>query len=108
MGCFPETTIDSSLVTNIAFRFVGFPLLIVTISLAATQADGYGSPDACWLDVPSGLIWAFIAPAIVIILVSENRFTLYMFVFSINPLAFKNEYCSLIGCTSYYLFCCGN
>ena len=49
---------------------VGFPALIVAISLAATQADGYGTSGACWLDVPSGLIWAFIAPTVIITLVS--------------------------------------
>ena len=51
-------------------------MIIVAISLGATQTDGYGSPEACWLDVPSGLIWAFIAPAIVIILVSGSSFAL--------------------------------
>ena len=53
-----------------SYTSVGFPALIVVISLAATQADGYGTSEACWLDVPSGLIWAFIAPAVIIILVS--------------------------------------
>ncbi|XP_068747903.1 uncharacterized protein [Montipora capricornis] len=50
----------------------GFPAIIVAISLAATQAVGYGNAHACWLDVSSWLIWAFIAPAIIIILVSKN------------------------------------
>lgn len=54
----------------------GFPAIIVIISLAATQTDGYGSPHACWLDVPSGLIWAFIAPALIIILVNIAVFIL--------------------------------
>ena len=44
----------------------------MAISLGATQADGYGSSENCWLDVPSGLIWAFIAPAVLIILVSGS------------------------------------
>ena len=44
----------------------------MVISLAATQADGYGTTEACWLDVPSGLIWAFIAPALIVISVSKN------------------------------------
>ena len=52
--------------------YLGFPVIIVAISLGATQADGYGSSEGCWLDVPSGLIWAFIAPAILIILVSGS------------------------------------
>ena len=50
---------------------IGFPAVIVVISLAVTQAVGYGTSETCWLDVPSGLIWAFIAPAIIIILVSK-------------------------------------
>ena len=51
---------------------VGFPAIVVVISLAATQADGYGTENTCWLDVSSGLIWAFIAPAITVISVSEK------------------------------------
>ena len=52
--------------------FLGLPAIIVTISLVVTQANGYGNTEACWLDVKSGLIWAFIAPALLVILVSEN------------------------------------
>ena len=51
---------------------VGFPAMVVVISLAATQTAGYGTEDTCWLDVSSGLIWAFIAPAITVISVSEK------------------------------------
>jgi len=54
----------------------GFPVIIVAISLGSTQADGYGSSEGCWLDVPSGLIWAFIAPAILIILINIVVFIL--------------------------------
>ena len=56
---------------NSSFK-TGFPAIIVAISLAATQAVGYGNAHACWLDVSSGLIWGFIAPAITVILVSKN------------------------------------
>ena len=52
------------------FVFQGFPAVIVAISLGATQAVGYGSSEACWLDVKSGVAWAFIGPAILIISVS--------------------------------------
>ena len=52
------------------FVFQGFPAVIVAISLGATQAVGYGSSEACWLDVKSGVVWAFIGPAILIISVS--------------------------------------
>ena len=55
---------------NSSFK-TGFPAIIVAISLAATQAVGYGNAHACWLDVSSGLIWGFIAPAITVILVSK-------------------------------------
>ena len=51
---------------------IGFPAIVVAISLAATQTDGYGTEATCWLDVSSGLIWAFIAPAITVISVSEK------------------------------------
>ncbi|XP_068678749.1 adhesion G protein-coupled receptor B1-like [Montipora foliosa] len=54
----------------------GFPAIIVAISLAATQAVGYGNAHACWLDVSSGLIWGFIAPAITVILVNIVVFIL--------------------------------
>ena len=51
---------------------VGFPAMVVVISLAATQTAGYGTEDTCWLDVSNGLIWAFIAPAITVISVSKK------------------------------------
>ncbi|XP_074635576.1 uncharacterized protein LOC141893971 isoform X3 [Acropora palmata] len=55
----------------------GFPAIIVVTSLAATRAVGYGKiAHACWLDVDSGLIWAFIAPALNIILVNIVVFIL--------------------------------
>jgi len=50
----------------------GFPAIVVAISLAVTQASGYGNEAACWLDVESGLIWAFIAPALLVILVGKK------------------------------------
>ena len=56
---------------------IGFPAVVVTISLAVTQANGYGNTAACWLDVKSGLIWAFIAPALLVILVSEISFCFF-------------------------------
>ncbi|XP_022786826.1 adhesion G protein-coupled receptor L3-like isoform X1 [Stylophora pistillata] len=54
----------------------GFPAVIVAISLGATQAVGYGSSKACWLDVESGLVWAFIGPAVLVILVNIVVFIL--------------------------------
>ncbi|KAK3746252.1 hypothetical protein QZH41_005286 [Actinostola sp. cb2023] len=57
----------------------GFPLIIVGISLAVTQTQGYGyygDQTACWLAVDNGLIWAFIAPAIVVLLINMVVFIL--------------------------------
>ncbi|XP_063405019.1 uncharacterized protein LOC134688338 isoform X2 [Mytilus trossulus] len=45
-----------------------FPIFIVGVSMAASQLDGYGNSKFCWLSLESGLIWAFIAPVIVVIL----------------------------------------
>ncbi|XP_052791525.1 adhesion G protein-coupled receptor L3-like [Mya arenaria] len=46
------------------------PAVIVGISLGATQLEGYGNEQFCWLSVEGGLIWAFVAPALLIILVN--------------------------------------
>ncbi|XP_076077326.1 uncharacterized protein LOC143047887 [Mytilus galloprovincialis] len=47
------------------------PAVIVGISMGATQLEGYGdTSDICWLSVDNGLIWAFIGPALVIVLVN--------------------------------------
>lgn len=52
----------------------GFPAFVVGICLAATQTQGYGyhgNQTVCWLAVDNGLIWAFVAPAIAILLVYQ-------------------------------------
>ncbi|XP_060567801.1 serine-rich adhesin for platelets-like isoform X2 [Ruditapes philippinarum] len=46
------------------------PAVIVGISLAVTQTKGYGNDKSCWLSVDDGLIWAFVGPALLIILVN--------------------------------------
>ncbi|CAG2255058.1 unnamed protein product [Mytilus edulis] len=46
------------------------PAVIVGISIGATQLEGYGDTDVCWLAVDNGLILAFIGPALVIVLVN--------------------------------------
>ncbi|XP_072048584.1 adhesion G-protein coupled receptor D1-like [Amphiura filiformis] len=48
----------------------GIPAAIVIIS-GALKFDNYTSPTSCWLDVQSGLIWAFGAPAIAVILINS-------------------------------------
>ena len=45
---------------------------MVIISLSVTQLKGYGHKEACWLNADKGLIWAFIVPALGVILVSKK------------------------------------
>ncbi|XP_072046576.1 uncharacterized protein [Amphiura filiformis] len=47
----------------------GVPLVITGISFGAGY-DGYGSENSCWLDTNSGLIWAFAAPVLFLVLVN--------------------------------------
>ena len=47
----------------------GIPLLIVVVSFGATQGEGYGTESSCWLSVENKLIWAFVGPAFLVILV---------------------------------------
>ena len=47
----------------------GIPLLIVVVSLGATQGEGYGTESSCWLSVEDKVIWAFVGPASLVILV---------------------------------------
>ncbi|XP_071964473.1 adhesion G-protein coupled receptor D1-like [Antedon mediterranea] len=59
---------------NIDFNYyfiVGwaFPIVVVGVSVGA-NLDGYGNDTSCWLDVESGLIWAFVGPALLIILIN--------------------------------------
>uniref|UniRef100_A0A8C5YHF3 Adhesion G protein-coupled receptor D1 n=1 Tax=Microcebus murinus TaxID=30608 RepID=A0A8C5YHF3_MICMU len=47
----------------------GFPLLICIVSMSSAM-DGYGTSDNCWLSLRSGAIWAFVAPALSVIVVN--------------------------------------
>ncbi|XP_058707747.1 adhesion G-protein coupled receptor D1 isoform X2 [Poecile atricapillus] len=47
----------------------GCPLLICVIS-AASSLDSYGESGNCWLSLENGAIWAFVAPAMFVILVN--------------------------------------
>ncbi|XP_070180763.1 adhesion G protein-coupled receptor L3-like [Littorina saxatilis] len=46
----------------------GAPVIIVAISMGTTQLEGYGGQTNCWLSIQDGLVWAFSAPALAIIL----------------------------------------
>uniref|UniRef100_A0A9L0JPE9 Adhesion G-protein coupled receptor D1 n=1 Tax=Equus asinus TaxID=9793 RepID=A0A9L0JPE9_EQUAS len=47
----------------------GFPLLICVISVSSAT-DSYGMSNNCWLLLESGAIWAFVAPALFVIVVN--------------------------------------
>ncbi|XP_036907754.1 adhesion G-protein coupled receptor D1 isoform X1 [Sturnira hondurensis] len=47
----------------------GLPLLICAISVSCAL-DSYGTSNNCWLSLQSGAIWAFVAPALVVIVVN--------------------------------------
>nr|XP_012311361.1 adhesion G-protein coupled receptor D1 isoform X2 [Aotus nancymaae] len=47
----------------------GFPLLICIVSLSFA-VDSYGTSTNCWLSLRSGAIWAFVAPALFVIMVN--------------------------------------
>ncbi|XP_069141358.1 uncharacterized protein [Argopecten irradians] len=48
------------------------PAVIVAISMGATNLEGYGNSQFCWLSVYSttGVLWAFVAPVLVIIVIN--------------------------------------
>ncbi|XP_067042919.1 adhesion G-protein coupled receptor D1-like [Acropora muricata] len=47
----------------------GLPAFIVAISVSA-NFNGYSTPDKCWLTLEGSLIWAFLAPVIIIVLIN--------------------------------------
>ncbi|NXO27481.1 AGRD1 protein, partial [Cisticola juncidis] len=47
----------------------GCPLLICVIS-ATSSLDSYGERGNCWLSLENGAVWAFVAPALFVILVN--------------------------------------
>ncbi|XP_053785103.1 adhesion G-protein coupled receptor D1 isoform X2 [Desmodus rotundus] len=47
----------------------GLPLLICAISVSCA-VDSYGTRNNCWLSLQSGAIWAFVAPALLVIMVN--------------------------------------
>ncbi|XP_036290192.2 adhesion G-protein coupled receptor D1, partial [Pipistrellus kuhlii] len=47
----------------------GSPLLICVVSISCAL-DSYGTTNNCWLSLHSGAIWAFVAPALLVILVN--------------------------------------
>ncbi|XP_061616559.1 adhesion G protein-coupled receptor B2 isoform X17 [Phyllopteryx taeniolatus] len=48
----------------------GLPALVVAVSVGFTRARGYGTVNYCWLSLEGGLLYAFVGPAAVIVLVN--------------------------------------
>ncbi|CAL1541096.1 unnamed protein product [Lymnaea stagnalis] len=48
----------------------GTPSIIVATAVGVTRTEGYGANKICWLSIDRGLIWAFIGPALFIVLVN--------------------------------------
>ncbi|XP_057683317.1 adhesion G protein-coupled receptor B2 isoform X8 [Corythoichthys intestinalis] len=48
----------------------GLPALVVAVSVGFTRARGYGTTSYCWLSLEGGLLYAFVGPAAVIVLVN--------------------------------------
>ncbi|XP_052224067.1 adhesion G-protein coupled receptor D1-like [Dreissena polymorpha] len=46
----------------------GVPVIIVGSTLSITKTDGYGDDHYCWLSLSRGLRWAFVGPALFVIL----------------------------------------
>ncbi|XP_077015653.1 adhesion G-protein coupled receptor D1 isoform X2 [Tamandua tetradactyla] len=49
----------------------GFPLVICIVSVSSA-VDSYGASNNCWLSLESGAIWAFVAPALLVIVVNAG------------------------------------
>ncbi|XP_071170139.1 latrophilin-like protein 1 [Mytilus edulis] len=60
---------EKSRVTYYCIFGWGVPVVIVAISASANW-NGYGTSSSCWLSTRTGAIWAFVGPAIAIILVN--------------------------------------
>ncbi|XP_018602520.2 adhesion G protein-coupled receptor B2-like isoform X3 [Scleropages formosus] len=48
----------------------GLPALVVAVSLGFTRTRGYGTSAYCWLSLQGGLLYAFVGPAALIVLVN--------------------------------------
>ncbi|KAH9489815.1 hypothetical protein Btru_036393, partial [Bulinus truncatus] len=48
------------------------PFIIVSLTMAITSLEGYGTTTHCWITVDKGVIWAFTGPVIAVILVGQH------------------------------------
>ncbi|BFZ09487.1 hypothetical protein BsWGS_12526 [Bradybaena similaris] len=61
---------SESIICQLLSLSYGAPVIIVAVSLGVTKTEGYGSATTCWLSVDNGLIWAFVGPALLVILIN--------------------------------------
>lgn len=57
----------------------GIPVVIVAVSMAITQTEGYGTDSFCWLSFDNRLALAFIIPVAAVVLVSAFNEQLFTF-----------------------------
>lgn len=55
-----------------ALSFLGLPVIIVVVTLAATL-DQYKAQQHCWLNLQSYVIWAFAGPVLFVLAVSISQ-----------------------------------
>ncbi|XP_045211817.2 uncharacterized protein LOC123563207 [Mercenaria mercenaria] len=68
------------------------PVVIVAISMGAVELDGYGDEKSCWLSTKTGLIWAFLVPVLIIIVINLTIITLVIrAMFSTAALSRKSD-----------------
>ncbi|XP_052810253.1 uncharacterized protein LOC128238399 isoform X3 [Mya arenaria] len=48
----------------------GIPAVIVGISMGVTELEGYGNEEFCWLSTEDGVLWAFVGPALLVIVIN--------------------------------------
>ncbi|XP_059143657.1 adhesion G protein-coupled receptor E5-like [Physella acuta] len=60
----------SSVAIDILILAYGFPTVIISATMCATNLRGYGDETFCWLSSEGGVIWAFIGPVIVIMVIN--------------------------------------
>ncbi|XP_052245369.1 adhesion G protein-coupled receptor L4-like isoform X2 [Dreissena polymorpha] len=54
------------------------PAVIVGISLGVTKTKGYGNENFCWLSIKDGVIWAFVGPTLLIILLNVGSLVIVL------------------------------
>lgn len=66
------------------------PAIIVAISLGVTQTEGYGNDAYCWLSVGNAVIYAFIGP-IILVIVINTIILIYLFRTSMSSTTIRNK-----------------